>query len=117
MVAVTIGAARFCLLLRLGASEPRHRVKAVARAVGLAVAFPLGQYLGARSVREGRKEVVALPICRRSDWPRNKTTTAVRADISQNVVDTRRAKWALVGANARFKRLGWQYFIAVLAYG
>ena len=43
------------LHLRLGASEPRHRVKAVARAVGLAVAFPLGQYLGARSVREGRE--------------------------------------------------------------
>jgi rhamnosyltransferase len=43
------------LHLRLGASEPRHRVKAVARALGLAVAFPLGQYLGARSVREGRE--------------------------------------------------------------
>jgi hypothetical protein len=37
--------------------------------------------------------------------------------FSQNVVDTRRAKRALVGANARFKRLGWQYFIAVLARG
>jgi hypothetical protein len=49
------------------------------------------------------QKVVAFPICRRSDWPRNKTTTAVRADISQNVVDTRRAKRALVGANARFK--------------
>ena len=49
------------------------------------------------------KEVVAFPICRRSDWPRNETTTAVRADISQNVLDTRRAKRALVGANARFK--------------
>jgi len=43
------------LHLRLGASEPSHRVKAVARALGLAVAFPLGQYLGARSVREGRE--------------------------------------------------------------
>ena len=63
------------------------------------------------------KEVVAFPICRRSDWPRNETTTAVRADISQNVVDTRRAKRALVGANARFKRLGWQCFVAVLASG
>ena len=63
------------------------------------------------------KEVVALPICRRSDWPRNKTTTTVRADISQNVVDTRRAKRALVGANARFKRLGWQCIVALFASG
>ena len=53
------------------------------------------------------KEVVAFPICRGSDWPRNETTTAVRADISQNGVDTRRAKRALVGANARYKRLRW----------
>jgi hypothetical protein len=49
------------------------------------------------------KEVVAFPIFHRSDWPRNETTTAVWADIGQNVVDTRRAKRALVGANARFK--------------
>ena len=49
------------------------------------------------------KEVIAFPICRWSDWPRNETTTAVRADICQNVVDTRRAKRALIGANARFK--------------
>jgi rhamnosyltransferase len=43
------------LHLRLAATEPRHRPRALARAVGLAVAFPLGQYLGARSVREGRE--------------------------------------------------------------
>jgi hypothetical protein len=63
------------------------------------------------------KEVVAFPIFRRSDWPRNKTTSAVRADVSQNVVDTRRTKRALVGANARFKRFGWQCFVAVFAGG
>lgn len=63
------------------------------------------------------KEVVAFPICRRSDWPRNETTTAVRADIAQNGVDTRRAKRALIGTNARFKRLGWQCFVAILACG
>jgi hypothetical protein len=49
------------------------------------------------------KEVVAFPIFRWSDWPRNETTNAVGADIAQNGVDTRRAKRALVGANARFK--------------
>ena len=63
------------------------------------------------------KEVIAFPFCRRSDWPRNKTTTAVRADIAQNDVDTCCAKRALVGANACFKRLGWQCFVAILASG
>lgn len=62
-------------------------------------------------------EVIAFPICRRSGWPRNETTTTVRADISQNGVDTRRTKRALIGANARFKRLGWQCFVAVFASG
>jgi glycosyltransferase involved in cell wall biosynthesis len=43
------------LHLQLAVSEPRHRMKALTRALGLALAFPLGQYLGARSVREGRE--------------------------------------------------------------
>jgi hypothetical protein len=30
-------------------------VQAIARSAALAVAFPLGQYLGARSAREGRE--------------------------------------------------------------
>ena len=49
------------------------------------------------------EEVVALPILRWSDGPGNKTTTAVRADVPQNVIDTRRAKRAFIGANARFQ--------------
>ena len=56
---------------------------------------------GARRVLA--KEIVAFPILRRSDWPGNKTTAAVRADISQNEIDTARAKGAFVGADARFK--------------
>lgn len=40
---------------RLAAGEPRGRGKALLRAAGLAVALPLGQYLGARSAREGRE--------------------------------------------------------------
>jgi rhamnosyltransferase len=40
---------------RLAASEPRERARALVRAAGLAVAMPLGQYLGARSAREGRE--------------------------------------------------------------
>jgi hypothetical protein len=49
------------------------------------------------------KEVVALPVPRWSDGSGNKTTTAVRADVPQNVIDTRRAERAFIGANARFK--------------
>jgi rhamnosyltransferase len=40
---------------RLAAAEPRRRAQALARGAGLAVALPLGQYLGARSAREGRE--------------------------------------------------------------
>jgi rhamnosyltransferase len=43
------------LHLRLATREPRGRPRELARAVGLAVALPLGQYLGARSAREGRE--------------------------------------------------------------
>ena len=49
------------------------------------------------------KTVVAFPIPRWSDWPRNKAAAAIRTDVAQNVIDTRGAKRALVGADARFK--------------
>ena len=39
---------------RIAAQEPRHRVRAILRGTALAVAQPLGQYLGARSAREQR---------------------------------------------------------------
>ena len=41
--------------VRLAVSEPRRRTQALVRAAGLSVALPLGQYLGARSAREGRE--------------------------------------------------------------
>lgn len=41
--------------LRLALGEPRGRVRAAVRAAGLAVAMPLGQYLGARAARERRE--------------------------------------------------------------
>jgi len=40
---------------RMAAREPSHRIRAVLRGAALGVAQPLGQYLGARSVREGRE--------------------------------------------------------------
>jgi hypothetical protein len=69
--------------------------------------------LGARRVLA--KVIVAVPILRWSDWPGNKTAAAVWADVSQDDIDTRRAKRAFVSANARFKGIGWQRFVAVLA--
>jgi rhamnosyltransferase len=41
--------------LRLAAADRGPHVQAIARSAALAVAFPLGQYLGARSAREGRE--------------------------------------------------------------
>ena len=43
------------LHLRLAAGEPRQRVRAMCRGAGLALAMPLGQYLGAKSARQGRE--------------------------------------------------------------
>jgi rhamnosyltransferase len=43
------------LHVRLAAGEQSSRLTALARGVGLAVALPLGQYLGARAAREGRE--------------------------------------------------------------
>jgi len=40
---------------RIAAQEPSRRVRAVVRGTALGVALPLGQYLGARSSRQGRE--------------------------------------------------------------
>ncbi len=40
---------------RMAANEPYGRARAVLRAAALGVAQPVGQYLGARSAREGRE--------------------------------------------------------------
>jgi hypothetical protein len=57
--------------------------------------------LGARWILA--KEVVAFPIPGRSNWSRNKATTAIRTDVAQNVIDTRDAKRALEGTDPCFK--------------
>src|SRR6476469_3070957 len=61
------------------------------------------------------KEVVTFPVLRRPDWSGNKSPAAVRADVLKDVIDTRGAERAFVGANSRFKRVGRQRFVAVLA--
>jgi rhamnosyltransferase len=41
--------------VRLAAAEDREKLRRAVRAAGLALAFPLGQYLGAKSDRDGRE--------------------------------------------------------------
>ena len=41
--------------ISIAAGERSRRARALAHAVGLAFAWPLGQYLGAKSVRDGRE--------------------------------------------------------------
>jgi rhamnosyltransferase len=48
-------ASSFPMHLRLAAGDRRPRRHALVRGAALAVALPLGQYLGARSAREGRE--------------------------------------------------------------
>jgi hypothetical protein len=60
------------------------------------------------------EEVVALPVPGRSDRPGNKSTAAIRAHVVQEVIHARGAERALIGADARFKRVGWQRLIAIL---
>ena len=69
--------------------------------------------LGTRRVLA--KKVVAFPVPYRSDRSRHKAAPAVRADVFQDVIDTRGAKRTLISADARFERVGWQRLIAVFA--
>lgn len=49
------------------------------------------------------EEIVAFPVLGRPDWSRNKSTTAIWTDVTQNLVDTVGAERALVAADACFK--------------
>jgi hypothetical protein len=70
-------------------------------------------HLGARRICP--KEVVLVPIRRRSDRSRYEPAAAIGADISQNAFDTRNTEGALIRADARLKRIRRQRLIAVLA--
>jgi hypothetical protein len=72
-------------------------------------------YSGARRVFA--EKVVAFPISRRPDRPRNKSASTIGTDIVQNVIDARRTERTFIGANARIERIGRQCFIAVFARG
>jgi hypothetical protein len=61
------------------------------------------------------KKVVIVPIHRRSDRSRDKPAAAIWADISQNAFDAEGAEGALIGADARLKRIRRQRLVAVFA--
>jgi hypothetical protein len=60
------------------------------------------------------EKVVPSPVLRRPDWPLDEATAAVRTDVCQYRVYTRRAKRALVAANARVDGVRGQRFGAML---
>ena len=70
-------------------------------------------YRGARRVLA--EKVVAPPISRWPDRPRNKSASTIGTDIVQNVIDARRTERAFIAANPRIERIGRQCFIAVFA--
>ena len=69
-------------------------------------------HLGARRIFS--QEVITVPIRRRSNRSRDKSTAAIRTDISQNAFDAGGAEGALIGADARLKRIRQQRLIAML---
>lgn len=70
-------------------------------------------HLGARRVFP--KEIVIVPIHRRSNRSRDEPAAAIWADISQDVFDTSNAESALVRADTRLKRVRQQRLVAMLA--
>src|SRR5215831_13310492 len=63
------------------------------------------------------EEIIAIPVHRRPDWPRCKTAAAIRAHVTEHVVDAARAERAFERADARVARIGRQRCVAVLAAG
>ena len=70
-------------------------------------------HLGARRVFP--KEIVIVPIHRRSNRSRDEPAAAIRANISQNAFDAGGTKGTLIGADTRLKRIRRQRLVAMLA--
>lgn len=66
-------------------------------------------HLGARRVFP--KEIVIVPIHRRSNRSRDEPAAAIRANISQNAFDAGGTKGTLIGADTRLKRVWRQCFV------
>jgi hypothetical protein len=63
------------------------------------------------------QEIVALPVARWPKWSGREPAAAVRADVAQDMFNTRRTKRALIGANARLEQIRRQRRVALFARG
>ena len=63
------------------------------------------------------KNIVALPIVRRSDRSGNKAAATIRTNVAQDILNAIGAKRTFIGADACLKGVGWQSFVAVLTRG
>ena len=61
------------------------------------------------------KEIVIVPIHRRSNRSRDEPAAAIRANISQNAFDAGGTEGTLIGADTRLKRIRRQRLVAMLA--
>jgi len=62
-----------------------------------------GPVLDSGTRRVFAKIVIAFPILGRSDRSRHKTAAAVRTDVAQDGINTRRTKRTLIATDARLK--------------
>src|SRR6185436_5204811 len=68
-----------------------------------------------RACRILAEEVIALPVLRRPDRPRDEAAAAVGADVAEHALDAGCAERALVAADPRRGGIGRQRLVAVLA--
>lgn len=68
-----------------------------------------------RARRIFTQKVVTLPVLRGSYWSGNKTTAAIRTDVSQKTLDTGGAERTLIRADASLQRVWWQRFVTMFA--
>ena len=61
------------------------------------------------------KAVIAFPVRRRPDGSGHEATTAVRADVTQDRINTRGTERTFISTDARFKRIRRQRLVAVFA--
>lgn len=70
----------------------------------LRMGYRINRPISDRGTRRVRAEkVVAFPILRRPDWPRNKAAAAIWTDVIQNAIHTCGTERTLIGADARLE--------------
>ena len=68
-----------------------------------------------RACRVLAKKIVVFPVCRRSDGSGHEAAAAIGTDIAQHLFNAGGTERTFIGADARFKGVGRQRFIAMFA--